>query len=179
MFLQSLGKYLHYRVERHLVDDEYAYAQGSLLHFAEWMSVNEHPYFDKPERLEFKTETWPAQDIRKSDVFAYAALHSTGERRARFVERARFFSNYSLQTLLQAPTRALARPVVVLLGSGFLNTWVEAHSEAQEPVRSHVAPIPPYRAFVPQRARAEKKLKLLVMASAGVAALIALLAVIL
>jgi len=179
MFLQSLGKYLHYRVERHLVDDEYAYAQGSLLHFADWMAANEHPYFDKPERLEFKTETWPAQDIRKSDVFAYAALHSTGERRSRFVERARFFSNYSLQTLLQAPTRALARPVVVLLGSGFLNTWVEVYSAAQEPVRSHAEPIPPFRPFVPQRARAEKKLKLLGMASAGLVALIALLAVIL
>jgi len=179
MFLQSLGKYLHYRVECHLVDDEYAYAQGSLLHFADWMAANEHPYFDKPERLEFKTETWPAQDIRKSDVFAYAALHSTGERRARFVERAKFFSNYSVQTLLQAPTRALARPVVILLGSGFLNTWVEAHSAAQEPVRPHGAPLEPFRTFVPQRARAEKKLKLLVMVSAGVAALIALLAVIL
>ena len=88
MFLQSLGKYLDYRAELGRLDAGYAYARETLLHFARWMAEHEYPYLEKPEVLEFPTETWPAQDMRKSEVFKYAALHASGAR-ARPVPRAR------------------------------------------------------------------------------------------
>src|SRR5690606_8711102 len=92
MFLQSLGRYLAYRAERGLVDEAYAYARASLLHYARWMAANEYPWLDKPEKLEFPTETWAAQDIRKSDIFCHAALHSHDEaERTLMLERAAFF----------------------------------------------------------------------------------------
>ena len=90
MFLQSLGKYLDYRAELGRLDACYAYARETLLHFARWMAEHEHPYLEKPEVLEFPTETWAAQDMRKSEVFKYAALHAAGAR-ARAVPRARGF----------------------------------------------------------------------------------------
>ena len=58
-----------------------------LLHFARWMADHERPYLDRPELLEFPTETWAAQDIRKSEIFDLAARHASGEDVARFTER--------------------------------------------------------------------------------------------
>jgi hypothetical protein len=157
MFLQSLGKYLHDKVERDELDDQYAYARASLLHYARWMAQHEHPYLEKPEKLEFPTETWAAQDIRKSDVFGFAALHAEGDERQRFLERARFFHEYSTRTLDGVPTRSLARPVVILLSSGFVLPWFEARPDSREPAaRSDAAP-GPIEHFVPQRARAKQR----------------------
>ncbi len=80
MFLQSLAKYLDYKAERDELDENYAYARASLLHYTRWMAEHEYPYLDRPEILEYPTETWPAQDMRKSEVFdlAYAARYRVG-----------------------------------------------------------------------------------------------------
>ncbi|HKW01004.1 MAG TPA: hypothetical protein VJN96_14355, partial [Vicinamibacterales bacterium] len=133
MFLQSLGKYLRRKVEIGELDEMYAYGRASLLHYAAWMAEHEHPYLDTPEKLEFPTETWAAQDIRKSDVFAFAALHAAPDDRARFVERAQFFHQYSVKTLARMPTKALARPVVVLLTSGIVHGWMGTQKAPAEP----------------------------------------------
>lgn len=79
VFLVSLDKYLRARVEAGLVDDRYAYGQAALLHYARWMTANETPYLDHPEKLEYITEAWPAQDLRKANVLRLAALHADGE----------------------------------------------------------------------------------------------------
>src|SRR6185295_4708160 len=97
----------------------YAYARASLLHYARWMAQHERPYYDQRERLEYPTETWPAQDVRKSDVFSFAAQLADAAERDRFTERARFFFDYSMTTLLQEQTRAFARPIILLLSNGF------------------------------------------------------------
>src|SRR5262249_47316793 len=150
-------KYLHYKAERGELDAMYAYGRASLLHYARWMVENEYPYLDKPEKLEFKTETWAAQDVRKSDVFYFAALHASGNERERFLERARFFYEYSMRTLASASTRALARPVAVLMTSGFMSGLVERQPDiaAPEPSGSHAFGRP--ERFVPQRERAKRR----------------------
>jgi hypothetical protein len=158
MFLQSLGKYLRYKVERREVDAAYAYGKASLLHYARWMAEHEVPYLQRPEKLEFPTETWAAQDIRKSDVFYYAWLHAPDAERPRFAERGRFFHQYSVEALGQMATRTLARPVIVLLTSGFLHGWVAAHPVAAEPQPFSHSTFSPQKEFVPQRTRAKRKL---------------------
>lgn len=172
MFLQSLGKYLHDKAERGELDARYAYGRAALEHYVRWMADHEHPYLEKPEKLEFPTETWPAQDIRKSDVFAFAALHARDAAwRDRCLERARFFHDYATRTLKERPTRALARPVVVVLTSGFLTPWLLAHPTAAEPApavdRTEFSPV---QAFVPQRTRAVRRAKIIAMAAAAMAA---------
>jgi YetA-like protein len=157
MFLQSLGNYLRRKVELGQIDAAYAYGRASLLHYAAWMAEHEHPYLEKPEKLEFPTETWAAQDIRKGDVFALAAQHATGAERARFLERATFFQEYSIKTLTRMPTRALARPVVVLLTSGYLAPWISTHPDVSEPAPPADQPFGEPEAFVPQRARAVRR----------------------
>lgn len=158
MFLQALGKYLDEKIERGQIDRMYAYGQASLLRYARWMADHEYPYLETPEKLEFPTETWAAQDIRKADVFNFARKHAANPaERERFAERARFFFAHSVESLAASPTRALARPVVVLLTSGWTQPWFERHPEATAP-RGPALDAPGRSiAFEPQRIRAVRR----------------------
>lgn len=179
MFLQALGRYLAHRAELGLLDDEYAYGREALLHFARWMAEHEYPYLEKPEVLEFPTETWPAQDMRKSEVFKYAALHANGAERERLLERAHFFFRYSVDTLTAHPRRALARPVVLLLAHGWRQAWAVANPDASEPRPARQpASWGPHEIFVPQKVRAISKARRIAVvgAAAGACAIAALLA---
>jgi hypothetical protein len=164
MFLQALGKYLDAKADWGQIDFMYAWGEASLLHYARWMAEHEYPYLDKQEILEFPTETWAAQDIRKSDVFHYAEKHSRDPvERARFRERATFFFRSSIETLTAAPTRTLARPVIVLLSSGRLHAWFSEHADASAPSGPEVTggfgvPQP----FEPQKVRALRRVRMLV-----------------
>jgi hypothetical protein len=156
MFLQALGKYLHWKVELDELDAMYAYGRDVLVHFARWMAEHERPYLDRPDLLEYPTETWPAQDIRKSEVFDHAARHAEDADRARFAERAEFFYRYSIDTLSGLPTRTLARPVVLLLVHGLLRAHMRTHgiTPAPAPRDEWAARWPRPEIFVPQKASA-------------------------
>jgi hypothetical protein len=173
MFLQSLGRYLDYKAERDERDFLYAYARASLLHYARWMAEHEYPYLEKPEILEYPTETWAAQDMRKSEIFKYAAKHSTGEKRARFLERSEFFFRYSTTALAGMKTRTLARPVALLLSYGFMHAYFHKYPgvSAPPPLEEN-ADFGAPQVFVPQKVRALRRFKGLVVAG-GVAALLA------
>jgi hypothetical protein len=177
MALQALGKYLHYCAELGRTGDAYAYARASLLHYARWMAEHEYPYLDKPEKLEHPTETWAAQDIRKSDIFCYAAIHADGDERPRFLERAAFFHRHSTETLTRMPTHVLARPVIVMLTSGALLNWLSLspRSAEAEPRPVDVAWGPPVK-FVPQRVIAKRRAKQIAVGLGliGLAGLVAL-----
>lgn len=173
MFLQALGKYLDYKIERGQVDAMYGYARATLLHYARWMADHEYPYLEKPEILEYPTETWAAQDIRKSDVFAHAAAHAGGAERERFIERAAFFFRYSIDTLLQMPTRTLTRPVVLLLTNGWACASVRRTAEpCGAALDTEGIVLPPRRAFTPQKVRAIRRAKQIGAAIAGIAGVV-------
>ena len=174
MFLLALGRYLDAKVERGELDAMYAYRRESLLHYARWMADREYPYLDKPEALEYPTETWAAQDMRKSEVFKFAALHATGEEKQRFLERSEFFFQASVRTLGEMPTRTLTRPVVLLLVLGQMHAWFAAHPEAAAPAPSHApADFGAPQRFVPQKLRAMRRAKTLAAAFAVLVAAVA------
>lgn len=173
MFLQSLGRYLDYKAELGQRDVLYAYARSSLLHYARWMAGHEYPYLEKPEILEYPTETWAAQDMRKSEIFKYAARHAIGEERTRFLERSDFFFSHSTTALSGMTTRTLARPVVLLLSYGFMQAYFQQNPEVASPPpveqnHDHGRP----QVFVPQKVLAIRRFKLLIVAG-GVGAVIA------
>ena len=174
MFLQSLGKYLNYKEERGERDSMFAYARASLLHYADWMAIHEYPYLQKPEKLEFPTETWAAQEIRKSDAFYLAALHADDADRARFVERGQFFFRTAVETLGQHATRVLARPVIVMLSSGLLHSWFQRHPSARAAHCDSEAPFAPPERFVSQKSQVKQHLVWL--GAAGVVVCVALVA---
>lgn len=161
VFLQALGRYLDDKTQRGELDEHYAYARASLLHYARWMAEHEIPYLDWPERLKMPTETWAAQDMRKSDVFKYAAKHATGAERERFLERARFYFQYSVTTLEGMKTRTLARPVIILLSYGFMQAYFDRHADETAPAPRVSVDFGRPAVFMPQKVRALRRAVLL------------------
>jgi YetA-like protein len=174
VFLQAVGKYLDYKAELGAIDATYAYARASLLHYAAWMVHHEYPYLDRPEILEYPTETWAAQDMRKSDVFAFAAKHSDGEARARFLERADFFFHSSVSSLMSKPTRTLTRPVVLMLTNGFMHAGMPREARMPAAPPDAAARFGEPEQFVPQKIRALRRARI-IAASASLTALAAAL----
>jgi hypothetical protein len=163
MFLQALGKYLDHKAERGELDAMYAYARASLLHYARWCAEHEVPTLSRPEILEYPNETWAAQDMRKSEVFKFAAKHATGAERAKFLERADFFFRDAVSRLAASPTRTLARPVVLMLSYGYMHAHFQRHpDETAPPPAAEVTDFGRPEAFVPQPVIAKKRAKLLV-----------------
>jgi hypothetical protein len=175
MFLQSLGKYLDYKAQAGELDASYAYARASLLHYARWMARYEYPYLDKPDILEFPTETWAAQDIRKSDVFNFAARHAGPDEKGTFRDRALSFFSYSVRTLEGMSTRTLARPVVVLMTSGFLQSHRDLYPDLGAPPQDAEPDYGAPTVFVPQRVRVERRLAQIAAASIAMSIVAALI----
>jgi hypothetical protein len=159
VFLQVIGRYLSVKEELGQIDGAFSYARDSLLAYAGWMAKHESPYFERAESLEFVTETWVAQELRKSDVFVLAARHSPENVREAFLERARFFHDYAIQTLRTMPTCTFTRPVVLALSNGLLLPAIAEwglpaavmSAEAVDPGRP--------RAFYTQKAIAFRRLR--------------------
>jgi hypothetical protein len=161
-FLQALGVFLHYKTERREFDSGYVYARASLLHYARWMVEHEYPYLDKPELLEYPTETWAAQDLRKSDVLYYASLYGEGEEEcARFSDRAAYFFHTAIATLTGLDTRWLTRPLVLLLSHGTLHAWMRTPAAARARNRGlmDVTDFGPPVSFTPQKTAAIRRFR--------------------
>ena len=92
VFLSALARYLDLKAERGDFDRSYAYAQRSLLHYADWMVAHERPYLDRPDELEYPTETWAAQELRKANVLQLASRHAEPSRADAMREFARAVS---------------------------------------------------------------------------------------
>jgi exo-rhamnogalacturonan lyase-like protein len=171
VFLQALGKYLEYKEELGQDDGPSAYGRAALLHYAQWMAGHEYPYLEKPEILEYPTETWAAQDMRKCEVFLLASRYAAGELRARLLERADYFFAASVSTLEGSATRTCTRPLVLLLSNGFMYLGFDRGSAAAAPAAGAPA-FPAPAPFVPQKIAAKKRL----LAGAAVCVLLVLLA---
>jgi hypothetical protein len=181
VYLQALGKYLDHKAELGERDRAADYAREVLLHYARWMAEHERPYLDVPERLEYPTETWAAQDMRKCEVFQLAWRYADrSDERARFRERAEFFFGYVCRTLGGMPTRSLCRPVVLLLSYGHSHAWFRARFASPEAPPLPPA-APPYdhgrpATFVPQKVVFLRRAKRIAlgMVVAGLAGAVAL-----
>jgi hypothetical protein len=172
MFLQSLGRYLDYKAERGEIDDRYAYARASLLHYVRWMVDHEYPYLERPEILEYPTETWAAQDMRKGEIFKYASKHATGAERGRFLERSEYFFRYAVEKLSSMPTRTLARPVVLLLSYGYMHAYFQKNPNESAPAPPPGLDFGKPEVFVPQKVRALWRFKFVAVTGAAVGGLV-------
>jgi hypothetical protein len=169
VLLQALGQYLDYKIELGQHDDMCVYARLVLLRWAAWMDAQEKPYLDRMDHLEYPNETWVAQDMRKAEVFMWAALHDDGASRERFAANAARYFHYVVSTLRTDPRRFLARPLVVLLTTGVPYAWFAQHLSTVpvRPAGSQPARLPPWRPFVPQKRRAIRHAIALAVACLG------------
>ncbi|MEQ8848763.1 hypothetical protein [Botrimarina sp.] len=174
LYLQALGRYLEIKHEHGEHDEAYAYGRQTLLAYADWMAEHEYPYLTKPDILEYPTETWSAQDVRKSEVFHFAARHAAdASRRERYLERGEYFFAHAVEELLATPAARYTRPLALLLGSGFSYRAIRAGAGELSTAPAPEIDPPPKPRFTPQKARAVRRAKLIVAGGAvGVAALI-------
>ena len=153
VFLQILGKYLDLKTERNERDETFGYARAGLSHYARWMLDHETPFHDRFELVEYPTETWPAQDMRKSCVFDYACVYGPEALRERFKTRAEEFFRESVDGVASFDTRHCTRPLAILLGSGTQHGRVVTDPPLPEPPQTGTLDFGSPTVFLPQKAR--------------------------
>ena len=175
VFLEAVARYLWCKRERGELDASYDHARRSLLHYARWMRQHEYPYLDKPEILEYPTETWSAQDIRKSDVLAWAALCEQGAERQAFLAASKRFFEDVLTRLPSLPTCGYTRPLVLMLSRGYTYAWAAAHPKLHlAPAPGDISDPPPSR-FEPQKVVALRRAKGILFGAVAVGAVLLIL----
>ena len=156
VFLQVLGKYLDFKIEHDEIDTMYAYAQASLIHYAKWMLVHEVPYKQVMHKVLIPTETWPAQDVRKSNVFKFAAKHSEGALRESFLKKADYFFQTCVSDLRSFSTAYLTRPIVLLLVNGYMHASFAAYPDQKGVILKEYPDFGKPQSFTPQLAEIYK-----------------------
>jgi len=158
MFLAALDDYLLLKEEAGQVDENYAYAQQSLLTYARWMLEHERPYFDYPEQLEFPTEAWAAQELRKANVMRLASRHAEAGLDRELYQRGDELAERAWYDLLRFPTRYCTRAIAIIMTEGLVDAAAR-HKRLPQAVRPEkIEPFPPPQTFVPQKARVKSKL---------------------
>ena len=114
VFLQAICRYLDVKEAAGSFDDPFYYARDALLHYAEWMLSHEHPFLEKPEVLQFPNDTWAAQDLRKSHVFAAAFYYSSGNNQAS-LDKAACFHKYVATHLSTSAELSYTRVLALLM----------------------------------------------------------------
>jgi hypothetical protein len=150
VFLQILGKYLDIKVEAGELDYMYSYARASLLHYAAWMLEHEVPYKCVLECVEIPTETWPAQDIRKSNVFKFAAKHTLEPLRSAYLQKAEAFFRACVTDVLSFDTCTLTRPIVILMANGYMQAYFDRYPEETAPLPASEYDFGAPKNFTPQ-----------------------------
>lgn len=134
VFLQVIGRYLDLKVEMNEFDYMYCYARESLLYYAKWMRDHEVPFSTIRDALEYPTETWPAQDLRKSNVFKVAAKYSQEPLRSEFLRKAKFFFDTPLKDLFSFETKTLTRPLIILMTNSAMHSYFQQYPDEIAPI---------------------------------------------
>lgn len=114
----------------------HAYIAASLLHYGQWMVERERNYLDAADKLEYPTETWAAQDLRKANVLEMIARFCSPEECERWRERGRELRDRAWKQLLERPSHMCTRPLAIVLQQVYFEQWLSSH-EATSP-----SPIP-------------------------------------
>ena len=120
VFLMTLLRFLRIKEEKAEEDYAFSHALASLLHYADWMSRNEEYYLDHPERLEYPTETWSAQEFRKVNVMILSAAYADEPTRQRLISRAEDLVGRSWRDLAASESSTVTRAVAIMLREGWL-----------------------------------------------------------
>jgi hypothetical protein len=159
VFLVVLARYLDLKAEAGALDLMYAHARDSLLHYAAWMAEKERPYFDQPEQLEYPTETWAAQELRKANVFRLAARYADEPLRARLLAKGDEFARRAWADLNRFASRRTLRPLAVMMAEGTRDAFFRQGGGSPAPPLNASYPFGSPAVFVPQKQRVLRRLK--------------------
>jgi hypothetical protein len=122
------------------------------------MREHEAPYFDQREKLEFPTETWAAQELRKANVLRLAAAYVEEPERSRMHERGQQLAERAWADLQRFATRASLRSLAICMREGLDDARLQFPVQGKTRPRREWALGEPC-AFVPQKARVRQQLR--------------------
>jgi hypothetical protein len=123
--LQALARFLVLTADCDELGEIRAYTSASILHYARWMATNETFYLDEPEALEYPTETWAAQELRKGNTLLMAARLADEEEACLFRRRGSEILDEAWRRLLEFDSYMCTRAVAIVLQQGYLETWLK------------------------------------------------------
>lgn len=126
VYLQVLLRFLELTRKLENPPPNWEYVRNSVLHYARWMAEYERPYLERSEELEYPTETWAAQELRKGNVLLGAARLTEGAEAALFRERGTGILDNAWDSLSSFDTRYFTRPLALVLQQGYLETYLRA-----------------------------------------------------
>jgi hypothetical protein len=159
VFFAALARYLSFKAEREEIDLMYAYAQASLVRYASWMVEYERPYFDQAEKMEFPTEVWACQELRKANVLRMAAAHADQPLRTRLLKRGEDLAERGWRDLERFASRGVARAAAIVLVEGLRDHCLRGRGVKPLPRPTKAYSFPPAENFIPQRRRVAAQLK--------------------
>jgi hypothetical protein len=153
VYLQQLARYLLLTEGVQRPDTIREYAAASLLHYADWMVDNDRFYLDYPEQLEYPTETWAAQELRKGNVLYASSRYARGPQNERLKVRAKAIQDRAWTTLMNFTGRSFTRPIALVLQQGYIEAFFSTDTTiSDEPLCSTMPAVGPPRPFQTQRA---------------------------
>ena len=115
------------------------YGRESLLHYARWMQENERFYLKEPELLEFPTETWAAQELRKGTTMLLAARLCQGVESERFASRGHEILDEAWRSLMSFASRRGTRPVAIVLQQATLERFLSLERTSRSSLGAPIA----------------------------------------
>jgi hypothetical protein len=128
VFLQQLARYLQLTKGASRPIGNYDYAAASLVRYAEWMEDNDLFYLDYPEQLQYPTETWAAQELRKGNVLFAASQYVDPALRERLQARGQAILARAWPKLMSFDSRCCTRPLALVLQQCHIETYMNARA---------------------------------------------------
>lgn len=156
VFFVVLGRYIDIKKTHDQENQMVEFAQECLRVYGQWMLDHERPYFEREEQLEFPTETWCAQDLRKANVMRLAAIYSP-ESRDELLKAGRRITEAAISKWQTFPNPTTTRAVAL--------TMLEARREVEllerecEPVEDSHRAWPAKVPFETQKQRFKRMLR--------------------
>ena len=161
VFLNSLGRYLLAKRDAELFDPMYRYARDVMQTYGRWMAENEGRTLDHPERLQYPTEAWAAQDFRKANVLRIAA---TCEDDIAQAEKMRAKSDQISESAWAdfaafGESSLTARCLSIVMTEGQRNIFHRTSATDPLPPCDAICPETSWTMFVPQKQRVKRMLR--------------------
>ena len=113
--LQALLRHLFFLNSENLDHEISAYIRACLAKYGKWMFENERLFSADKSQLEFPTETWPAQDLRKGSTLMLLSNYAPTTKQNDWHGRGAELFQSALEELVSYETRCFTRPVALAL----------------------------------------------------------------
>ena len=155
VFLNSLGRYLLAKRDAEQFDSMYSFGRDVMKTYGRWMAANERRTLDRPEELQYPTEAWAAQDVRKANVLRIAAsCEDDAAHAAAMHSKANEINKAAWKDLAAfGNARLTARCLSILMTEGHRDIFHRTCEPTLIPACQAQYDFGPWSMFVPQKLR--------------------------